>query len=171
MDKFKNIGTREEVYKDIATRTAGGLHKNDIIEKKIGNKIMYISKKLSEKMKENITILRTKNPMFLKKKQTTVNITTNTNTNPIESTNSIKTPQNIVLENKKKNNTKTQKLRFNISNNSIKNVYYPDLQGVNINDLKEELKNEEAEEDLGIKKKSNTFKIEELPDININDLC
>jgi hypothetical protein len=60
---------------------------------------------------------------------------------------------------------------YNISNNSIKNVYYPDLQGININDLKEELKNEEAEEDLGIKKKSNTFKIEELPDININDLC
>ena len=65
--KTKKIGTREEVYNGIALRTAGGLQKNDIIEKKIGNRIIYISKKLSDKMKENVNILRTHNPNFLKK--------------------------------------------------------------------------------------------------------
>ena len=31
--KIKKVGTREEVFKGLAARTAGGLVKNDIIEK------------------------------------------------------------------------------------------------------------------------------------------
>ena len=52
------IGTREQVYKGLSLRTAGGLTKNDIIEKKLGCKIIYISKKLSEKMKQNPHVFR-----------------------------------------------------------------------------------------------------------------
>ena len=52
--KIKKVGTREEVFKGTAMRTAGGLKIDDIIEKRIGNRIIYISKKLSDKMKENI---------------------------------------------------------------------------------------------------------------------
>ena len=51
VNKNKKVGTREEVYKGIAQRTAGGLNKNDIIEKVFGTKTIYISRKLSEKMK------------------------------------------------------------------------------------------------------------------------
>ena len=43
--KNKKYGTREDVYKCIATHTAGGLTKNDIIEKKNGQHTIYISKK------------------------------------------------------------------------------------------------------------------------------
>lgn len=177
-NKSKNVGTREEVYKGISIRTAGGLHKDDIIEKKIGNKIMYISKKLSEKMK--INILRTHNPNFLKKKQKQTMVNNPTPIlEPVLQKKDLQTqglPKSILaLHNKKKTNThnKTQKLSFNIDNNSIKNVYYPDLKGINLNELKEDLKNEEAEEDLGISipKSNDIFKIEELPDIDLNDLC
>ena len=64
--KIKTVGTREEVYKGIAQRTAGSLKKDDIIEKVFGNRTLYISKKISNKMKENINILRTQNPNFFK---------------------------------------------------------------------------------------------------------
>jgi len=169
--KIKIIGTREEVYKSIASRTAGGLQKNDIIEKKIGNKIMYISKKISEKMKENINIIRIQNPNFLKKiqKKTTIN-----NQSTISKQELDKNIQNTQNKNKLITHSKTQKLSFKVSDNEIKNIFYPELKGINLKELKEELKEEEDEEDLGlnIKKKNsnNIFKIEELPDININEL-
>jgi len=168
--KIKVVGTREEVYKCLASRTAGGLQKNDIIEKQTGNKTIYISKKLSEKMKENINILRIQNLNLLKKKhkKTIVNI-----------------PQEILVkdnhqkhnENKTTKCAKTHKLSFKVSDNEFKNIYYPELKGINLKELKQELKNEEDTEDLGLKltntnntKLNNIFKIEELPDININEL-
>ena len=179
--KIKIVGTREEVYKGIATRTAGGLQKNDIIEKKIGNKIMYISKKISEKMKENINILRIQNPNFLKKiqKKTIVNNQSILKQEPeknTHNTNAHNAHNTYNMQNKIKlnTNTKTQKLSFKVSDNEIKNVFYPELKGININELKQELKEEEDEEDLGLNikktKTNNIFKIEELPDININEL-
>jgi hypothetical protein len=178
--KIKIIGTREEVYKCTATRTAGGLQKNDIIEKKIGNKIMYISKKISEKMKENINILRIQNPNFLKKiqKKTIVNNQSAIlKQEPEKNKHNMQNTQNTNnIQNKTKLNThnKTQKLSFKVSDNEVKNVFYPELKGININELKQDLKDEEDEEDLGLNIKktnsNNIFKIEELPDININEL-
>ena len=86
--KNKKYGTREDVYKCIATHTAGGLTKNDIIEKKNGQHTIYISKKLSDKMKASFNIIRTLNPNHLTRiKKTMVSInnndikTNNTNTN------------------------------------------------------------------------------------------
>ena len=52
----KKIGTREEVYKCIASQTAGGLCKSDIIEKNFNGKLIYISKKISDKMKAQIIV-------------------------------------------------------------------------------------------------------------------
>ena len=46
----KKTGSREEVYKCIASHTAGGLCKSDIIEKQHNGKTIYISKKISEKI-------------------------------------------------------------------------------------------------------------------------
>ena len=58
--------------------------------------------------------------------------------------------------------------------NSVKTVFYPELQGINIKELKEELIREEAEEDLGTllqpQNNKEAFTIEAMPDINMNDL-
>ena len=187
-NKIKKVGTREEVYKSISLRTAGGLKKDDIIEKKIGNRIIYISKKLSDKMKENVNILRTQNPNFFKRMQKKTIVNTNDiqpNTQPItnqstlpninQSTLPITKPITSILKNKKNINThpKTQKLSFKIKDNPVKTIFYPELQGMDLKELKEEILREEAEEDLGIKippKKQEPFCIVDMPDIDINCL-
>ena len=167
--KIKKVGTREEVYKGVALRTAGGLKKDDIIEKKIGNRIIYISKKLSDKMKENVNILRTHNPNLLKKiqKKTIVStIETQPNTQP-------NIPNIKQKQNKNILHSKTQKLSFKVKDNSVKTVFYPELQGLDLKELKEEILREEAEEDLGItlpKKSLEAFSIDEMPDIDISCL-
>ena len=156
----KKTGSREEVYKSIATHTAGGLYKDDIIEKQHNGKTIYISKKISEKMKEQINIIREYNPNFFKKQKKTFSV-----------------PKII----KNKNNSKTQKLSFQIKNNEVKNIYYPELKGIDIKELKEELLREEAEEDAAhidgleeitninkVKKPLEPFKLDELEDIDIN---
>ena len=189
--KIKKIGTREEVFKGLASRTAGNLQKNDIIEKQFSNRTIYISKKLSDKMKANITILRAHNPNFLKglqrKTMTSKPIISNidnidaNNSNTTNNTNTITQStnlnSNLNSNNKQKpftkiknNSTKTQKILFKEKQNSVKTVFYPELQGLNLNKIKEELKQEEAEEDYGTiipKIKLNTsFTIEEFPDID-----
>ena len=198
---FKKIGTREEVYKGIASRTAGGLTKNDIIEKNFNGKLIYISKKISEKMKAQMSALQghtqstqstqnnnqsntntnnltfqqlqeyNKNKKLLKKnKKTLAALKPNTinNTNTTHTTNLIN-----------KHKSKTQKLSFQVNNNEVKNVYYPELKGVDLKELKAELLREEQEEDFPdleekdnnrIKKPLEPFKVEELPEIDINFL-
>lgn len=192
--KIKKVGTREEVFKGFASRTAGGLKKDDIIEKKFGSRTLYISKKLSEKMKENITILRAHNPNIFKKLKKTMGVATDESSVKINEQSVQQPTQNIqatqattqsiaqnatqpIVQNirkVKRNQAKTQKLSFKVKDNSVKNVYYPELQGVNLKELKAELLQEEAEEDLGIQvpkqsKEKCEFKIEEMPDFNIDD--
>ena len=185
--KIKTVGTREEVYKGLASRTAGNLQKNDIIEKIIGNRKLYISKKISEKMKENINIFRTNNPNFFKSmhKKTIVanNIESNNKDVNNQNTNNQNGSNNQNINKKKLNKEdlnkkkskiiKTQKLMFKEKDNAFKTVYYPELQGMNLNKIKEELRQEEAEEDFGTiipKQNINTsFTIEEFPEINNDD--
>ena len=187
MHKVKKVGTREEVFKGLAERTAGGLKKDDINEKHFSNRIIYISKKLSDRMKLNIASLRISNPNFFKRlqKKTMVNANANANANANTNANAnvnANTNDNILTKLnshvqqvfKKKHNFKTQKLAFKVKENSIKTVFYPELQGMNIKELKEELVREEAEEDLGtvlppIKHKE-VFTIEDMPDIDMNEL-
>ena len=152
-------------------------------------------------MKLNIATLRINNPNFFKRlqKKTMVNInenTTNENTTNENTTNSninssitstivksnIINKTNILQKNNNTNNnnnknklhSKTQKLAFKVKDNAFKTIYYPELQGINIKELKEELVREEAEEDLNntsqeIKIKNESFKIEDMPDINMNE--
>lgn len=159
----KKIGTREEVYKCLALKTAGGLCKSDIIEKQYNGKLIYVSKKISDKMKE---LIKKHNPtMFKKQKKTLSGPKLNKIINKI--------------------NTKTQKISFETKNNEVKNIYYPELKGIDLKELKEELLREEEEEDLATiegldteekcknKKSLEPFKlenIEELEDIDINNL-
>lgn len=160
--KTKKVGTREEVYNNNAVRTAGGLKKDDIIEKKMGNRSIYISKKLSEKMKENISILRTHNPNFFKRVLTKTAVSNASNTLNIDS----------IKQKKIITHPKTQKLSFKVKDNSVKKVFYPELQGMDLNELKADILREEAEEDLGVQvpKKKIEFTIEEMPNIDINSL-
>ena len=173
--KLKRVGTREEVFKGLATYTAGGLQKDDIIEKKIGQRILYISKKLSEKMKENITVIKTNNPNFFKRMQKkTVSVKPNNeSTGNINTTNANNTNNNIIVDKKKKQYSKTQKLCFKVKENEVKTIFYPELKGMDIKELKEELLREEAVEDMGISiapKKTSEFKIEDMPDIDLSNL-
>ena len=92
---IKKIGSREEVYKCLALHTIGGLYKNDILEKKHNDKFIYISKKISDKMKAQISIIRETNPNFFKKQKKTLNISSINN----------------------KNHSKTQKILFQMNNN------------------------------------------------------
>ena len=176
----KKFGTREEVYKGFATQTAGGLYKQDIIEKIFGSKIIYISKKLSDKMKLNFNIIRENNPNHFKKKpKKTLCIQQSPQPQqqlqppqqqlpqqqsqqqqqqlpqqqPLQQQLPQQQPpqqqQQPIRHNKKYTHNKTQKISFNIVDNKVKNVFYPELQGQNLNKLKEELINEENSEDNG----------------------
>jgi len=199
ISKLKKVGTREEVYKNLAIRTAGNLKKDDIIEKVFGNKTMYISKKLSDKMKENIQILRTHNPNFMKKMQKKTMVvstqpstsTTPSTTTPQPNNTSPQASQSLqasqssnirkvkgnesIIKNHSNNHAKTHKLSFKVKENAIRTVFYPELKGVDLKELKNELLREEAEEDLGIQipktssSGSKEFTIEEMPDINMAD--
>jgi hypothetical protein len=165
--RIKKTGTREEVYNGLAVRTAGGLKREDIIEKMFGNRKLYISKKLSDKMRENFNIIRSSNPNHFKRvpKKTMVVAQTSTPNTP----NTILTSNaHSIQSNKKHLGGKTQKISFKIKENTQKTVYYPELQGMDLQELKDELAREEAEEDLGHPKQE--FSIEDMPDIDISNL-
>ena len=173
MDTIKVVGTREEVYKCHAQKTIGGLTKIDIIEKCNNGKTSYISKKLSDKMRLQLNTIRENNPNFFKNKKKTHCVSdmnrnnnnsnsnsnnssnSNTNNNNSNSNNSNNsnynnnTNTNTINKNKLKINkkkSKTHKLSFEINNNKVKNIYYPELNGLNIEELKEEIRRQEEEE-------------------------
>jgi hypothetical protein len=165
--RLKRTGTREEVFKGLAARTAGGLKKDDIIAKQFGSRTLYISKRLSDRMRENFQHANS----FRKRVRKTLVATSNPNSdvNAISRNDAKKT----CVVNVKAPHGKTQKLSFKVHDNPVKNVYYKELNGMNIQKLKEELKQEEAEEDLGIstaREGGGEFKIEDVPDISLDEL-
>lgn len=192
--KPNRIGTREDVFKGLAQRTAGGLTKDDIIEKKIGQKTLYISKKLSDKMKTNFNIIRSQNPNHLKRiqKRTISNLTRLNDTPPnipeqSPQQNTTLTAQQQTIQNTQQTiqqpiqkktikmqhqHAKTHKISFKQDGNVAVNVYYPELKGMNIKELKEELIREEIEEDLGMTQNSNPSNKKEfvIEDVDTLDL-
>lgn len=130
----KRYGTREEVFKEIAHQTTGGLTKNDLICKKKDNTITYISKKLSNAMKE------TDNLKKYRRKKT-------------------------ISRNSFKNNSRvlTKKISFN-SKPIVNEYYYPELEGENLKNIREEYLEEELS-DFGVK---NEVEIQDID--NISDL-
>lgn len=168
--KQKPIGTREEVYKGLAPRTAGGLTRDDIIEKRIGNKILYISRKLSDKMKNNLNLARNPNHVRRIQKRTMNNM------RKIQEQDSqlrqkqqqqTGTFQQQQQQSAHHSTSKTMKIQFNNTDNVSRAVYYPELKGLNIKQLKEDLVREELEEDRGLHLPPKQFIIE---DINSADL-
>jgi hypothetical protein len=160
--RIKKTGTREEVYNGLALRTAGGLKREDIIEKIFGNRKLYISKKLSDKMRDNFNIIRSTNPNHFKRipKKTLV----------IPQSSMYETQKIPIVNNQNKKNLggKTHKISFKIKENTQKAIYYPELHGMDLQELKAELAREEVEEDFVRPKQE--FSIEDMPDIDISNL-
>lgn len=170
--RMKRVGTREEVFKGQASRTAGGLKKDDIIAKQFGTRTLYISKRLSDRMRENFQ--NTSNNFRKRVRKTLV-----ANNNIMQSTQSTQSTQSQLETSIKQistGGTKTahaKTLKFKVNDNTVRNVYYKELQGMNIQKLKDELKKEEAEEDQGMASESQEpreFKIEDVPEISLADL-
>jgi len=181
--RLKKTGTREEVYKGLAMRTAGGLKRDDIIPKQFGSRVLYISKRLSDRMRANFNIIRASNPNHFKRQIKKTQCASNqSNSSKSPNVNNLDTDTSQIdiktdtrNEAKKKQNSKTMKLAFKIDENVEKNIYYKELKGMDIKELKDELKREEAEEDLGVTQSYNnqpkkTFSIETMPDIDISSL-
>lgn len=163
----KRIGTREEVFKGLAARTAGGLKKDDIIAKQFGTRTLYISKRLSDRMRENFQHTN----YFRKRVRKTLVATNNTPATQQPMQDTMIKPVNT--GGTRTHHAKT--LKFKVNDNTVRNVYYKELQGQNLQKLKEELKQEEAEEDLGLPavregNSSREFKIEDVPEISLDDL-
>tara|TARA_B100000575_G_C23106724_1_gene638858 strand:+ start:647 stop:1096 length:450 start_codon:yes stop_codon:yes gene_type:complete len=133
--KFKKkIGSREEVFNGVAEKTGGGMYKSDIICILQNGRPKYISKKLS------VIAKKRDNPYFKKKKEPTK-----------------KTIPSKLTSNSVKPTIKTKKIKFDISKNKIKSVYYPSLNGLNISELRNQNDMEDDED-------NDDFKIEQVPD-------
>ena len=171
--KIKKIGTREMVYKGLALRTSGNLTKNDIEYKIINGKEWYISKKMSERMRELI-----KKNAFSRRKKTHVNTyalsntTNNISANNI-STNNISTNSNIINNQKITspeninpliNQTcKTIKnIKFAHEKNNIHEVFYNELSDYDIAELRAEA---ELEDTMSAPK---PFIVESVDDIDLD---
>lgn len=116
----KRYGTREEVYNGIARQTTGGLLKENLKKKQIANKTVYISVRLSESMKaaDNLKLYR-------RNKKTKARKSNLGNTH-----------------------NKTKKISFLNDKSEVKEYFYPELQGEDLESLREEYLREE-EEDFG----------------------
>ena len=109
----KRYGTREEVFNEIAYQTTGGLIKNDLICKKKDSTNIYISKKLSNAMRETDNLKKYRRKRTISKN--------NPKNNP------------RVL---------TKKISFN-AKPVIKEYYYPELEGENLKYIRDEYLEEE----------------------------
>ena len=131
------IGSRADVYEGRADRTAGGLTKADIICRVMAGKKLYISQRVSTRMRE-VMKTRVKKPI-------------------------LKTLFPTLTEN---SNDKTKKnVRFNLEQNEIKQFRYDELDGQDIEQLQREMEEEDNEhDDTDSTKQPREFTIQELDD-------
>lgn len=138
--KQKKNGTREEVFLGLALKTTGGLFQKDIIQKKLNNKIIYVSRKLSTIAKERDVFSNYRKRRKTRALQPTkINITHNTNSS--------------LLSNKmtKKN------VSFSLNQNKYQSIYYPELEGKNLNTLRHYNDEDEEDEDTGYEDTGNEY--------------
>ena len=112
------IGSRADVYEGRANRTAGGLTKADIICRIMAGKKLYISQRVSNRMKE-IMKNKTKKPI-------------------------LKLQQSEELQNQSSEKTK-KNVRFNLQQNEIKQFCYEELDGQDIAQLQREMEEEDEQ--------------------------
>ena len=111
------IGSRADVYEGRAERTAGGLTKSDIICRVMAGKKLYISQRVSTRMREMMKA-KTKKPI-------------------IKSSLPPSSDTNQSVEKTRKN------VRFNLEQNEIKQFQYEELDGQDIEQLQREMEEEE----------------------------
>lgn len=160
----KKVGSREEVYNDMAKMTSGRMYKDDIIKKNIvkrkekGTVTRYLSKKISDRMKNNHPNIR--------RKKTKTNTNTNKNINKINQyQNKSKKNTNLNLKtNMNGNYNKKRTIKFNINNNIVKEYYCPKLE---LNIQKEIL---EKKRDRELVKQLDSINIDDIEEINLEGL-
>jgi len=171
-DRIKKTGTREMVYKGLALRTAGNLTKDDIEYKIINGKEWYISKKMSERMRELI-----KKSAFTRRKKTQVNGTSitnlvtnpsNTTTNSTNSTNStnnnlsLQQPQNQSQQRNQPQSKTIKNIKFVTEKNNVQEVFYNELSDYDIAELRAEAELEDT------MRAPNPFTIENMDDLDLD---
>lgn len=174
---MKRIGTREEVYLGLALKTAGGMTRPDIIKASKQNaKKKYLSRKISTRMKTNNPLVRYKKIKSAKKQQLRDSDISQEKKDKYINERKIarllrrKKSQRRKLEQSKLGNKhkikSSKKLSFNLENNIVK-----EYQCMNLEDNYYNYNNDDDE--LGYESDNESpkspFKIEEMPDIDIND--
>ena len=170
---MKRIGTREEVYLGLALKTPGGMTRTDIIKATKQNaKKKYLSRKISTRMKTNSPLIKYKKIRSSKKQQL---IDSDISQEKKEKYMNERR-QARLLRRKKSQRVKLQqynksplnsnkpksskKLSFNFNNNVTKEYHCQNLEDNYELGYDSDDENENS---------SNTFKIEEMPDIDIDE--
>jgi hypothetical protein len=170
---IRKVGTREQVFKGLALRTSGNLVKSDIEFKIINGVEYYISKRISERMKE--LIRKSVHNRRNRKTQIVNGITKsspdmqNTSVTSIQSTiqpSSVPITQiaNLTIDNsinKRPNNKTMKNISFLTEKNSVKEVFYSELTDQDISALRAEA---EADDTMRPPKE---FKIETLDNVDL----
>lgn len=162
-NRKKKIGSREEVYNDMARKTSGGMYKDDIIKKNIvkrkekGTRTRYLSKKISDRMKNN-------HQNIGRRKKTQTYTSKNINkTNQYQNKSKKNTNLNLKT-NVNGNYNKKRTIKFNINNNIVKEYYCPKLE---LNIQKEIL---EKKRDRELVKQLDSINIDDIEEINLEGL-
>lgn len=191
---MKRIGTRKEVYLGTALKTSGGMTRDDIIKSvKEKAKKIYLSKKISSRMKYNSPLLSYRKYKQSKKKECELGklnvsdlkekLIRERKLQRLKRRKLKSQKSHKYLKEKKKH--KSKKLSFALNKNKTKEFYCSRLNDENDNDDNDEDKfsttsfngyerdNEDDEynehNNYNLKEKKE-FKIEEPPDINLDEL-
>ena len=170
---MKRIGTREEVYLGIALKTPGGMTRTDIIKAKKQNaKKKYLSRKISTRMKTNSPLIKYKKIRSSKKQQLIdSDISQDKKEKYINERRQARMLRRKKSQRRKLNQYKntelkpyktksSKKLSFNFNNNITK-----EYQCQNLEDNYELGYDSDDENESG----NIPFKIEEMPDIDIDE--
>ena len=197
---MKRIGTRKEVYLGIALKTSGGMTRNDIIKSvKEKAKQIYLSKKISSRMKYNSPLFSYRKHKQSKKKEYELGklnvsdlkekLIRERKLQRLKRRKLKSQKSHTYLKEKKKH--KSKKLSFALNKNKTKEFYCSKLNNDNDNEDDDEQNNifsttsfngyeRDNEEDeynnnninnnKNNLKEKKEFKIEEPPDINLDEL-
>jgi len=184
---MKEIGSRKEVYVGIALKTSGGMTREDIIKSvKEKAKKLYLSKKISSRMKYNSPLVLYRKTKQSKKKQSDLGKLNVSDLKKMLSRErrlqrikrrklkSLKSQKSL----KEKNKDKSKKLSFALNKNKTKEFYCSRLNNdddddsystTSFNGYERDDEDEDGNEYNSSRDKKE-FKIEALPEISLEEL-
>lgn len=180
---MKKIGTRKEVYTGVALKTSGGMTRDDII-KSLNQKAkkIYLSKKISSRMKDNSPLVSyRKNKQSKKKEKNLEKLNVSDIRDMLMRERKLQRIKRRKLKSLKSQNdvkedtkNKSKKLSFALNKNKTKEYYCSNLNNENfssyMNDMNDMNGYERDDEDDNYQSIRREFKIEEPPDIKLEDL-